>query len=66
MEVRQSLLDFDEPGMLNITKANWPTKDEYGDVLVAFEYRKDVMEVEETELETLDPPGSRHQSMQTS
>ena len=50
LEVRQSLLDVDEPRMLNITKAYWPTKDEYGDVSV-----EDVME--ESELETLDPPG---------
>eukprot|EP00956_Cyclotella_meneghiniana_P022612 scaffold43028_cov49-Cyclotella_meneghiniana.AAC.2 len=55
LEVRQSVLDSDPRRMLNITIANWPTKDEYGDISVAFECRKDAME--DIELETLVPPG---------
>ena len=55
VEVRQSMLETDAPRMLNVTKHNWPTKDEYGDDGLAFECRKDVME--EMELETLVPPG---------
>eukprot|EP00956_Cyclotella_meneghiniana_P025094 scaffold51552_cov38-Cyclotella_meneghiniana.AAC.1 len=55
VEVRQSMLETDAPRMLNVTKHNWPTKDEYGDDALAFECRKDVME--EMELETLVLPG---------